>query len=172
MKAHEGGFSLIEILVVIGAVGILIGIAIPAYDGYREKAKIAEAQHDLKKIERAIITLASDTGEWPNHFEVGKACPGCGSNEIWDLTAATVGLLADDTGTPYPNWNGPYIPEIPKDPWGMDYFMDTDYIIDGDNKNVVIGSFGPDREGKTTYDSNNIIIRLPCRISAGADRCK
>ncbi|MFB3061699.1 MAG: type IV pilin protein, partial [Candidatus Binatia bacterium] len=55
MKAHNGGFSLIEILVVIGAIGILLGIAVPAYNGYREKSQIAAAMHDLKAIETAII---------------------------------------------------------------------------------------------------------------------
>lgn len=72
MKAHNGGFSLIEILVVIGAIGILVGIAIPAYNGYREKADIAAAMQDLKRIETAIIALGTDTGEWPEHQNIGE----------------------------------------------------------------------------------------------------
>lgn len=162
MKAHNGGFSLIEFLVVIGAIGIILGIAVPAYTGFREKADIAAAMQDLKIIETAIIELALDTGEWPGHQSLGESCS-CPTNEIWNLTDANVGLLADDAGTPYPNWNGPYLTSVPKDPWGMNYFLDTDYEIDGDPNRIAIGSFGPDKLGPMTYDSNNIIIEFPVK---------
>jgi len=170
MKAHDGGFSLIEILVVIGVIGILVGIAVPAYNGYREKAQIAEAMSDLKRIETAIIALGTDTLEWPNHQTIGVTCSGgCGGNEIWDFNSPTVGLVADDAGTPYTNWSGPYIPSVPKDPWGMDYFMDTDYPADGDGvpDDIAIGSFGPNgccQVGTlAVYDEDNIVIILPLK---------
>jgi len=165
MKAHNGGFSLIEILVIIGIIGILVGIALPAYNGYREKAQIAEAMSDLKRIETAIIALGTDTGQWPSHQAIGKNCQsGCGSNEISNFnTDTTAGLIADDPGTAYLNWNGPYIPSVPKDPWGENYFFDNDYRIvsGGPNDRIVIGSFGPDKCCENSYDSDNIIIELP-----------
>jgi len=164
MKAHNGGFSLIEILVVIGAIGILLGIAVPTYNGYRERAQIAEAQQVLKDIERAIIALAIDTGQWPSHQAIGKICQsGCGSNEISNLnTDPTAGLIIDDPVTPYPNWNGPYIPSVPIDPWGENYFFDNDYRIvsGGPNDRIVIGSFGPNKCCENTYDSDNVIVEL------------
>ncbi len=158
MKAHNGGFSLIEILVVIGAIGILLGIAIPAYNGYREKAQIAEAMHDLKRIETAIIALATDTGEWPGHNTIGAQH----NTEIWDLKAATSGLVATDNN--FPNWNGPYIPfPIPTDPWGKDYYMDGDYDSNGDSIRdaIAIASFGPDKCCPSSYDDNNVVIIIP-----------
>jgi len=161
MKAHNGGFSLIEILVVIGAIGILVGIAIPAYNGYREKADIAAAMHDLKRIETAIIALATDTGEWPKHQNIGEINNG-GSNEIYDLSAATIGLLIDDAGTSYPNWNGPYIPAVPLDPWGHNYFLDTDYRIGGVD-NVVLGSYGPEAVCNNCYNDTDIRLILPLK---------
>jgi len=161
MKAHNGGFSLIEILVAIGAMGILLGIAVPAYNGYREKAQIAEAMHDLKRIETAIITLATDTGEWPKHQNIGEINNG-GSNEIYDLSAATIGLLIDDVGTPYPNWNGPYIPAVPLDPWGHNYFLDTDYLIGGVD-NIVLGSYGPGAVCNNCYNDTDIRLILPLK---------
>jgi len=89
MKAHNGGFSLIEILVIIGITGILLGIAIPAYNGYREKADIAEVRQVLKDIERAIIALAIDTGFWPDNEPIGKE----GSSESYDLNKPKAGGL-------------------------------------------------------------------------------
>ncbi len=163
MKAHDGGFSLIEILVVIGAIGILVGIAIPAYYDYHEKADIAAAMHDLKRIETAIIALATDTGEWPGHNDIGEQ----DNTEVWNLNAATAGLVADDPdpNNRYPNWNGPYIASVPKDPWGMDYYLDLDYDSNGDSIRdaVAIASFGPDKCCASSYDDNNVVIILPLK---------
>ena len=163
MKAHDGGFSLIEILAALGIVGILIGIAIPAYNGYREKADIAAAQQVLKDIERAIITLATDTGEWPGHQTIG-AINNAGGNEIYDLNAATAGLTADDPGTPYPNWNGPYMNAVPLDPWGTNYFLDTDYRIPNPGPDfVVLGSLGPSKCCNNQYNSDDVVLILPLK---------
>ena len=161
MREKDRGFTLIEILVVIGVVGILLGIAIPAYNGYIEKGQIAEALQVLKDIERAIIALGTDTGEWPGHNDIGEQ----DGNEIWDLNAATAGLVEQDTGTPYTNWNGPYITSVPKDPWGMDYYMDLDYDSNGDSIRdaVAIASFGPDKCCPSSYDDNNVVIILPLK---------
>ena len=167
-RAKDRGFTLIEVLVVTGVIGILLGIAVPAYNEYREKGKIAEARYDLKRIETAIVTLATDTGEWPNHQTIGYKCEApvnCNTNELSNFYGNTAGLLIQDPGTAYDNWNGPYIPSIPKDPWGNDYFMDTDYTIDGNSNNVVIGSFGPDECCENSYDADNVLLRLPCKTA-------
>jgi len=166
MKAHNGGFSLIEMLMVIGAIGILIGIAIPAYNGYREKADIAEVQQVLKDIERAIIALAIDTGVWPKKEPIGKE----GSSESYDLNKPKAGLISNPTKPEdrFNNWNGPYIEGVvPLDPWGSKYFFDPDYNIPGGPSQVpVVGSFGPDaccQSGPERYGPDNIILRLPCK---------
>ena len=57
------------------------------------------------------------------------------------------------------NWNGPYIKSIRKDPWGSDYFFDSDYLINGQDY-AVIGSFGPNKVGPNQYDSDDVIIIL------------
>lgn len=164
MKAQDSGFSLIEILMIIGVIIILVGIALPAYNGYREKAMISEAQKVLKDIEVAIIGLATDNGEWPKHQSIGVVNNGA-SNEIYDLNAATVGLVTDDAGTPYTDWKGPYIPAVPLDPWGRNYFLDTDYRIGGVDY-VVIGSYGSVPAGTETpngYASTDIRLVIPLK---------
>jgi len=161
MKAHHGGFSLIEILMVIGAIGILIGIAIPVYNGFREKAKIAEAQQVLKDIEKAIITLAADAGEWPGHQNLGEINNG-GSNEIENLNAASSGLVATDNN--FSNWKGPYMNAVPLDPWGNNYFLDTDYGIPSSGPDfVVLGSYGPNGVGNNIYDDDDVRLILPLK---------
>jgi general secretion pathway protein G len=161
MKAHDGGFSLIEILVVIGAIGILLGIAVPAYNGYREKSQIAAAMQDLKRIETAIIALGTNTMQWPGGESVGKE----GSTEIENLNSPEAGLTNNDDGD-FSSWNGPYIPSVPLDPWGTHYFFDPDYNIPGGPSQVpVIGSYGPNGVGKNLYDSDDVITRLACKKS-------
>ena len=161
MKAHNGGFSLIEILVVIGAIGILLGIAVPAYNGYREKSQIAAAMQDLKRIETAIIALGTNTMQWPGGEPVGKE----GSSEIENLNSPEAGLTNNDDGD-FSSWNGPYISSVPLDPWGTHYFFDPDYNIPGGPSQVpVIGSYGPNGVGKNLYDSDDVITRLACKKS-------
>ena len=162
-RSSEGGFSLIEMMVVMGVIAILTGIAVPAYYKYIEKSKIAEAMSDLKRIQTAIIALATDTGEWPDHQTIGKINNG-GGNEVYDLSDSTVGLLIDDAGTPYTNWSGPYIPSIPKDPWGGDYFLDTDYRIPSSGPDfAVLGSLGPSQCCNNQYKDDDIRIILPLK---------
>ena len=158
-KGNTAGFTLVEVLVVIGTISILAGIALPSYNSYKEKAKTAEAMQDLKRIETAIIALGTDTGQWPEHQVIGAINNG-GGNEIYDLSDSEVGLIADDAGNPYPNWNGPYIPSIPLDPWGHKYFLDTDYQINGTDF-IVLGSFGTGSVCNNCYNDTDIRLIIP-----------
>jgi len=151
---RSSGYTLIELLVNLAIIGILTGISISTYITYKEKAKIARAKVDLKKIHLAIEALAIDTEKWPGPNTIGVTT----NQEIWDLTTTEAGLLSATNA--FTNWKGPYIESIPKDPWGSDYFFDPDYYING-NPVPVVGSFGPDKKGKFTYDSNNIYRLLP-----------
>ena len=152
---RNNGFTLIELLIVIAIIGILAAIAIPAYSNHKEKAKIAEAKSDLRNLQLAIEMLATDTEKWPNKRDVGDTTGGL---EVWDLNAATAGLTSTDGS--YLGWNGPYIQSVPLDPWGKNYFFDTDYNINGTNYPVV-GSFGPNKVGPNVYDADDVILLLP-----------
>jgi general secretion pathway protein G len=150
------GFTLIELLIVISIIGILSAIAVPAFHKYIERGRIAKARGDIDMIHKAIILLELDTGLWPGGQPPATVFSGGGGtpNEVWDLSTAAAGLVAG--GSSFPNWKGPYMPSIPKDPWGNNYFFDSDYTVNG-KKRVVIGSFGPNGVGPNVYDSDDVI---------------
>lgn len=161
------GFTLIEILVVLGIIGLLSTLTMAGVNIARDKAREAKVLNDLDVIFRSIEILATDTGQWPNH-QAAYVIASAGNNEICGpdenandcagrtLDAEATGLLSNDSVTPYPNWQGPYLREMPLDPWGHQYYFDTDYSVDANGlpegcgggppyQNVVaIGSYGPD----------------------------
>ena len=147
------GFTLIELMVSVAIVAILVAISIPAYSQFKEKAKIAQAQSDLKGLQTAIQILATDTDSWPGPNPIGVVSNG----EVWDLSSPGAGLVA---GGSFLNWNGPYLNLVKKDPWGSNYFFDPDYDISGVNYPVV-GSFGPNKQGPNSYDSDDVYVVLP-----------
>ncbi len=149
-----GGFTLIELLVVIAVIGLLVSIAIPQFSSYSDKARIALVRADLRNIQRAMEMLASDTEKWPGPNSVGVTA----NQEVWDLNLSNAGLVAATGG--FPDWNGPYVQSVPKDPWGSDYFLDPDYMVGGVDY-AVVGSFGPNKVGQNVYDSDDIYLILP-----------
>ena len=157
---HSDGFTLLELIVNIAIIGILAAIAIPAFNAFREKAKTAQARGDIRNIHFAIVQLEHDTGKWPGPNTAGKTA----NQEVWDLNLDDGGLRTAAAG--FPNWNGPYYDgQVPKDPWGSNYFFDPDYYTSGTlgvgPKSAVVGSFGPNKEGKNKYDSDDIYLILP-----------
>jgi len=151
---RSSGYTLIELLVNLAIIGILTAISISTYMSYREKAKTARVQAELKNLHFAIEALANDTERWPGANTIGVTA----NQEIWDLTTSEAGLLSATNA--FTNWMGPYLQSIPQDPWGNDYFFDPDYYING-NPVPVVGSFGPNGEGQNNYDSDDVYRILP-----------
>jgi len=151
---YSGGFTLLELIVNVAIIGILAAIAIPAYINFRDKAKIAQAKSYLHTIQLAIEQLANDTEKWPGPQNVGVTA----DKEIWDLSKDEAGLVKTNGG--FPNWRGPYMQSVPKDPWGSNYFFDPDYYVKG-VKYAAIGSFGPNQCCRNQYDSDDVILLMP-----------
>lgn len=152
-KNMRAGFTLLEILIVVSIIGLLAGIGSLSMVKIRERAKIDEANIQLEMISAAALELAWDTGRYPNKARRNTTDS---NDEIWDLTEDEAGLLATD-GDFTSKWEGPYLDDIPEDPWGNDYFFDPDYKIKG-VVHAVIGSFGPNGVGRNKYDDDDIYV--------------
>lgn len=62
MFKKNGGFTLVELIVVIAILAILAGIAIPAYSGYIAKAKDTEVETELAAISTAAMAANATEG--------------------------------------------------------------------------------------------------------------
>lgn len=92
-----GGFTLIEVLLVVAIIGMLAAIGILTLPGRQKKAMITATRGKIDNICTAIDVYEIDTGQFPSSLQ---------------------SLIQDDGS---PNWQGPYIKGgIPKDPWGTE----------------------------------------------------
>ena len=59
-RSMQKGFTLIELMIVVAIIGILAAVALPAYQDYTVKAKLAEGPNMASPIFTAIGTICSD----------------------------------------------------------------------------------------------------------------
>jgi prepilin-type N-terminal cleavage/methylation domain-containing protein/prepilin-type processing-associated H-X9-DG protein len=82
MRRRGGGFTLVELLVVIGIIALLISILMPALNAAREQAVKIKCAANLRNIGQSIAMYVNDNkGRLPQH-------PG-GANWLWDLPNQT-----------------------------------------------------------------------------------
>jgi type IV pilus assembly protein PilA len=86
----EGGFTLVELLVVMLILGLLAAIAIPSFFNQREKAKDADAKAAARTAQTAIETYA--TGNQGSYE--GASIAGLRSNDS-NLSAVTPTATGD-----------------------------------------------------------------------------
>ena len=112
----SGGFTLIEVLLVVAILGILAAVVVANFSGHGEKARIRATRASIKNISTAIEVYDVDTGRYP----------------------AGLDNLLKSSGEPA--WSGPYLRGgVPQDAWGTPF----QYARKGD-RDFEVRSAGPD----------------------------
>lgn len=89
MKAQKG-FTLIELMIVVAIIGILAAIALPAYQDYTKRARVAEGLSLAGGAKTAVTEYFSSQGALPTtNAEAGL--PTASSINGGSVTSVTVG---------------------------------------------------------------------------------
>ena len=121
---RNGGFSLVEILVVLVIMGLLISIVAPTVLNQADSARVQKAQADFKAIETALKIYRLD-------------------NYVYPTTEQGLEALVEPSNLdPEPRnfRQGGYLEELPVDPWGRPYL----YLSPGEHREVDIYTLGAD----------------------------
>jgi prepilin-type N-terminal cleavage/methylation domain-containing protein len=70
-RGGADGFTLIEMLIVLGIVALLVRIALPAYSGFRRQAVAAQAAGDFNAIRAAAVAQYEATGSYAADTQEG-----------------------------------------------------------------------------------------------------
>lgn len=126
IRTKRGGFTLIELMVVIVILGILAAIIAPRIVGRTDEAKVTEAKVQIKNLETALKMYKLDNGQYPSTEQGLQAL----------VEKPAIGVIPK-------NWReGGYLEKkkAPLDPWGNAYV----YVSPGLHGDYDILSYGAD----------------------------
>ena len=135
VRARRGGFTLIEIMVVIVILGILAALVVPRILDRPQEARVTAAKADIATIIGALKLYKLDNQRYPTTDQ------------------GLVALVTKPEQPPIPpNWKpGGYLERLPKDPWGRAY----QYLNPGLKGEIDVFSFGADGQpGGTGPDAD------------------
>jgi general secretion pathway protein G len=128
-----GGFTLLELLVVMVIIGLLAAYVAPRYFSQVGKSEVRSAQAQIAALRNALDTYRLDVGAYPS-TEQGLAA-----------------LTTRPQNTS--KWNGPYLQRtVPPDPWGRPY----QYRSPGEHAEFDLLSLGKDGRPGGTAEAADI----------------
>ncbi|MCH2160875.1 MAG: type II secretion system major pseudopilin GspG [Phycisphaerales bacterium] len=142
--ATRRGFTILELLIVIGIILAIGGIVTVNLMGMSDKADTNITQVKIQNFERALKSFKLDMKRYPSEEE--------GLVVLWDSN-----VLEDEAATA--NWNGPYLEEpAPMDTWGFEWIYRAPSDVEGVAFDII--SIGPDGEEGTDDDLTNLDGRV------------
>lgn len=130
---RQGGFTLIEIMVVVAIIAILGATVVPLIMDRPNEARQVRANQDIASYSAALELYKLDNFNYPSTEQGLEA------------------LITKPSGDPEPaNWkSGGYVKKLNKDPWGRDYLYSSE---DGNFEIVSLGNDGV--EGGEEFDAD------------------
>jgi general secretion pathway protein G len=132
---RESGFTLVELLVVLGIIALLAAVVAPQVIRYVSDARVETAKVQLKNIESALELYYLDAGQYPTTEQGLDA-----------LVNAPAGVET---------WRGPYI-QLAKgivDPWGQKF----GYKQPGEHGALDVFSWGRDKTAGGEGEDRDIL---------------
>jgi general secretion pathway protein G len=136
-RDRDGGFTLVELLVVLVILSLIMGLVGPRVLNYLSDARVRSAKLQIDSLAAALDLFYLDAGRYPSQSE--------GLSVLIKRPPSVDG------------WNGPYLQQstLPLDPWGKPY----EYRVPGRNAPYQIVSFGSDGREGGTDDAGDIVSR-------------
>lgn len=136
-RDRRGGFTLVELLVVLVILSLIMGLVGPRVLSYLSDARAKSARLQIESLQSALDLFYLDTGRYPSTSEGLQALVTRASN--------------------VDRWNGPYLNQtsVPLDPWGNPY----EYRAPGASGPYEIVSYGSDGRRGGTGDAEDIANR-------------
>lgn len=101
-RLAQGGFTLLEIMVVVAIIGLLAAMIVPNVIGQGEQAKVDIAKANMSRIVQQLDMFKFNNGRYPTTEE------------------GIAGLVERPANVE--KWpEGGYLPNVPEDPWGRSY---------------------------------------------------
>lgn len=90
---NSHGFTLIELMIVIAILGILLAIAIPAYQDYTIRARVSEGLALAGTAKMAVSETRLSEGTWPNNNTEAGAFRTVSSAYVDSIGIETDGII-------------------------------------------------------------------------------
>lgn len=114
--ARQKGFTLIELMIVVAIIGILAAVALPAYQGYAQRAKMAEVVLAMSVCRNHVSEgYGAATASLPGANNWGcEVSSGAGTRYVQQITTDANGVVsATVTGFGTPELDGKVLTMVP-----------------------------------------------------------